>query len=269
MKQRFALGVEYDGRDWMGWQAQPGGRTIQDTLETALSRFADEPLRITAAGRTDAGVHALGQVVHFESSAVRENHAWVRGCNSLLPSSIALGWAQTVSDEFHARFSALARTYYYVLHVNAVRGAHCAGRAGWCHSELNLSDMRSAAAHLVGCHDFTSLRSSQCQARSPVKTVHRVEIVERGRFVVLCVEADAFLHHMVRNLVGCLVAVGRGRQRPEWMAEVIAARDRARAAPTYMADGLYLARVEYPAHFGIPAPAPLDAVFPGLLGADA
>jgi tRNA pseudouridine38-40 synthase len=265
MTQRYALGVQYDGREWLGWQSQPGAQTVQDTLELALSRFVDETVRVTAAGRTDSGVHAIGQVVHLDTGAVRADQSWVRATNSLLPASIAVTWARAVSEGFHARFSAIARTYYYVLHVAPVRSPHCAGRAGWCHAALDIGRMRRAAQALVGQHDFSALRSAQCQAKSPIKTVHELELLERGSFIVLRVRADAFLHHMVRNLVGCLVAVGRGREQPEWLAEVIDSRDRARAAATYAPDGLYLADVEYPAQYEIPRGGGLDAVFPGLL----
>jgi tRNA pseudouridine38-40 synthase len=221
---------------------------------------------VTAAGRTDTGVHALGQVVHFDSAAVRPAYGWVRGLNSLLPASIAVDWAQPVVDEFHARFSASARTYQYVLQVRAVRSPHLVGRAGWFYLPLDLEAMRAASAHLVGEHDFSALRSAQCQAKTPVKTVHSVEIAQRDDLMVVTLRADAFLHHMVRNVLGCLIAVGRGKYPSDWMAEVLASRDRARAAPTFMADGLYLTAVEYPPRFGLPATASLDSVFPGLGG---
>jgi tRNA pseudouridine38-40 synthase len=268
MTQRFALGVQYDGRDWLGWQSQPGARTIQDTLEAVLTQFADEPIRISAAGRTDTGVHALGQVVHFDSNAQRPAHSWVRACNSLLPASIALTWAQPVSEQFHARFSAISRTYHYVLYLDAVRPALLAGRAGWCYYRLDVPSMQSAANYLVGRHDFSALRSVQCQARSPVKTLHRLELAVRGRFLVVTLHADAFLHHMVRNIIGCLIAVGRGKNAPEWLRDVLDSRERAKAAPTFMADGLYLGQVEYPLHFGIPPSGSLYDAFAGLLEPD-
>jgi len=264
MPERFALGVQYDGRPWQGWQSQPGGQTVQDVLEGALGQFTGAPVRVTAAGRTDAGVHALGQVVHFDSAAQRPAHAWVRGLNSLLPGTIAVHWASPVPDEFHARFSAEARTYQYVLYVSPLRSPHLQGHAGWFYLPLDLKAMQRAADAILGEHDFSALRSAQCQARSPIKTLHTVTIKAVGDFVLFTLRADAFLHHMVRNLVGCLIAVGRGQYAPEWVRAVVDGRDRAKAAPTFMAAGLYLARVEYPSRFTLPAPAALGTVFPGL-----
>lgn len=264
MKQRYALGLQYDGRHWQGWQSQPGAQTIQDVLEMALARFADAPTRVTAAGRTDTGVHAFGQIVHFDTEAVRQDHAWVRGLNSLLPDSIAVRWARAVPPEFHARFSAVARTYQYILYVAPVRSAHLAGRTGWSYYPLDLAAMQSAGRCFVGRHDFSALRSAQCQAKSPVKTLHGLHLGHRDPFIVVTLRADAFLHHMVRNLMGCLIAVGRGQYPPAWAGEVLAGLDRARCAPTFMADGLYLARVEYPLQYALPLTPGLDELFPGL-----
>ncbi len=266
MTQRYALGLQYDGRDWLGWQSQPGGRTVQDSLEAALSRFADEPLRVVAAGRTDSGVHASAQVVHFDCGATRPAHAWVRGLNSLLPASIAARWVQPVDESFHARFGAISRTYHYVLYVDPIRSAHLARRAGWFYHPLDVAAMRAAASVLIGTHDFTAFRSAECQAASPVRTLHALEIEQRGRFVVLRLHADAFLHHMVRNIVGSLVSVGRGRQPVQWMAEVLQGRDRSLAAATFMPDGLYLTDVAYPERYGLPRVPGLVSAFPGLLG---
>ncbi len=266
---RIALGIQYDGRPWHGWQSQSDGHTVQDTLEQALSRFADQPLRVICAGRTDTGVHALGQVVHFDTTAVRELNGWVRGVNALLPESIVVSWAREVPDEmpndFHARFLAIARTYHYVLHVNPIRSPHLAGRAGWFYRPLDLNVMRAAAEALVGTHDFSAFRSAECQAKSPVKTLQILDIQQKQDFIAFTFRADAFLHHMVRNLVGSLIAVGQRKQTAQWLADVLQGRDRSKAAPTFMADGLYLAEVEYPAHFDIPLPPALNAVFPGLL----
>lgn len=261
---RFALGLQYDGASWQGFQSQPSGVTVQDALEAALTQFADAPVRVTAAGRTDAGVHALGQVVHFDSSARRRDDGWVRGTNSLLPASVAVRWAAPVPDTFHARFSALARTYAYVLYVDPVRSPHLEGRAGWCFRPLDLERMRAAVPAVLGEHDFSALRSAECQARSPVKTIESLTLSEKAPFVVCTVRANAFLHHMVRNLVGCLVAIGTGRQRPEWLAEVIASGDRARAAPTFAAGGLYFLSASYPDAFELPPSPGLESVFPGL-----
>jgi len=243
---RMALGVAYDGAPWLGWQTQPGGRTVQDTLEAALAAFVGAPVPTVCAGRTDTGVHAAMQVVHLDSPVVRPDHAWVRGLNAHLPPSIAVRWAQPVPDDFHARFSATARSYVYVLRVDPVRSPHWVQRAGWSFRPLDLAAMQAAGAALLGEHDFTSFRSSQCQAASPVRTMHALEIAQRGRFITVTLRANAFLHHMVRNILGCLVYVGQGRHPPEWMAEVLAARNRAVAAPTFAPGGLYLTAVEYP-----------------------
>lgn len=249
---RYALGLEYDGRSFHGWQSQPDQPTVQDVLQGALSRIAGENIAVTAAGRTDTGVHALEQVVHFDSVAERPLSAWVRGCNALLPSGIAVLWGHPVSSEFHARFSAEARSYRYVLLNRAVRPAVQFGKVGWFHAPLDLSAMQEAARHLLGEHDFSAFRSSECQAKTPVKTLHKLEVGRQGDLVFFDVTANAFLHHMVRNIVGCLVYVGKGKYPPDWLAEVLAGRDRSRAAPTFMPDGLYLRRIVYAAHWRLP-----------------
>jgi tRNA pseudouridine38-40 synthase len=264
--QRVALGVQYDGRGWSGWQSQPGGNTVQDTLEGALARFADHPIRTHAAGRTDAGVHATAQVVHFESGRERPENGWVRGVNRYLPPSVAVRWARRVDDTFHARFSAISRTYHYVLYCNPVRAPHVAGRAGWSFRPLDLSRMQEAAAILVGEHDFSAFRSIECQAKSPIKVVHALDITAHGDFVLFHIHANAFLQHMVRNLIGSLITVGRGAESVAWLAEVLASRQRALAAPTFMADGLYLTGVQYPAAFGLPPSAGIEAAYPGFAG---
>ena len=256
--------MQYDGRGWHGWQSQPHRLTVQDVLEAALTKFSDAPVRVTCAGRTDAGVHALGQVVHFDSNAQRELSGWVRGVNALLPESIAVAWAKQVDAAFDARFSATARTYHYVLLAQPVRAPHWVGRAGWTHAELDVNAMRQAARQLVGTHDFSAFRSAECQAKSPVKTLSIAKVGAYGSFVVFTVCANAFLQHMVRNMVGALIAVGRGKQQPEWIAELLQGRDRRACAPTFMPDGLYLARVAYPPVFDLPRPAMLADVFPGF-----
>ena len=263
--QRVVLGVQYDGRDWSGWQSQPGGRTVQDALEKALSTFIDAPVRTHAAGRTDSGVHATGQVVHFDCDVERSLIAWVRGVNRYLPSSIAVRSACLVPETFHARFSAMSRSYCYVLYTGPVRVPHLSGRAGWEFRPVQLEPMQQAAAMLIGEHDFSAFRSVECQAKSPVKTLHRFDIVKRGEMLVFQLRANAFLHHMVRNLIGSLLYVGQGKQPAGYLAELIEGRDRSQAAPTFMADGLYLTAVEYPAEFALPQQGPLDLVFPGLL----
>lgn len=253
---RIALGVSYDGVPWQGWQTQPNGRTVQDTLEAALARFVGRPVPTICAGRTDTGVHAAMQVVHLDTPVQRPAESWVRGINSHLPPSIAIRWAQSVADDFHARFSAHGRRYVYLLLRDRVRSPLWAGRVGWSFRPVDVEAMRVAATALLGEHDFSSFRSSQCQAASPVRTMHALDITERGRFIVFTLHANAFLHHMVRNLVGSLLYVGQGRQPADWMANLLAARNRTQAAPTFMPDGLYLAGVDYPDHFGLP---PLDA----------
>lgn len=257
--QRIALGIEYDGSRFLGWQTQPGGGAVQDALEAALTTIADAEISVTCAGRTDRGVHARGQVVHFDTSAERPDSAWVRGANALLPDSVAVVWSARVAPHFHARYSARSRTYRYVLVNRPVRPALEARYAGWFHASLDVEAMRSGARCFVGEHDFSAFRSSECQAKSPVRTVHELEIAcdPRGR-IIFTIRANAFLHHMVRNLIGTLVYIGKGKHAPRWAAEVLESRDRAKAAPTFASAGLCLERVEYEAHWNLPAMALTD-----------
>lgn len=251
--QRIALGVEYKGARYRGWQRQqPGVRSVQETLEDALSEVAAAPIALHCAGRTDCGVHATGQVVHFESPVARPLKAWVMGTNANLPSDISVTWVKPVSNEFHARFSAMARRYRYVIYNDPIRPAHLAEEVTWNHRPLRIEPMREAAQVLLGTHDFTSFRAKACQAKSAIKTIHHLRLWQSGRLIVLDIRANAFLHHMVRNIVGSLIVVGNGKQAPEWVAEVLALRDRSRAAPTFMPDGLYLARVDYPDTWALP-----------------
>ena len=249
---RLALGLEYDGRAFCGWQTQPSGCAVQDAAERALAGIAGTPVATICAGRTDTGVHALAQVIHFDPAVERPESAWVRGGNALLPPGVVFLWARPVAADFHARFSALRRRYRYVLLNRPVRPATEAGRVGWFHLPLDVERMQAAAARLVGEHDFSAFRSSECQAKSPVRVMHEVRIERHGEYVVFEFCANAFLHHMVRNLVGTLVYVGKGRQDPEWVSALLAARDRTRAAPTFDAAGLYLAGVEYDPAFALP-----------------
>ncbi len=249
---RIALGVEYDGRPYSGWQSQAEGQTVQDTLQCALSRIAAQPVAVIAAGRTDTGVHALEQVVHFETTALRPLSAWVRGVNALLPESIAVGWAHPVPVDFHARFSAQGRSYRYLLIDQPVRSALYKGRAGWFHAPLDMAAMQAAAVCLLGQHDFSAFRASQCQAKSPVKNLQQLEIRRRGKMLVFDLSADAFLHHMVRNIVGCLVYVGKGKYSADWLAEVRDKKLRSLAAPTFAPDGLYLRRIRYDQKWNLP-----------------
>lgn len=249
---RFALGLEYDGAGFSGWQSQPDGNTVQDALEAALTTIAAAPMRVVCAGRTDAGVHALTQVVHFDTPVARSPTAWVRGVNAHLPPQIAVRWAIPVAEDFHARFSALGRNYRYILLNRSVRPGVLSGKVGWCHQPLDLEAMRAAAACLIGEHDFSSFRAAECQAKSPVKTMHRFEIARAGDMIRFECAANAFLHHMVRNLVGALIYIGMGRQPVGWMTELLARRDRRAAAPTFSPCGLYLAGVVYDPYWGLP-----------------
>ncbi len=259
---RIALGVEYDGAPFCGWQSQAEGSTVQDTLQSALSQIAGdqitnehtaaEPISVIAAGRTDTGVHALEQVVHFDTQAERPLTAWVRGVNALLPPSIAVRWAHPVPDEFHARFSAHGRSYRYFLINRAVRPAIQASKVGWFHAPLDVTLMQTAAQYLLGAHDFSAFRAAQCQAKSPVKHLHQLDIHRQDEMLIFDFSADAFLHHMVRNIIGCLVYVGKGKYPPSWLSEVLASRERSLAAPTFAPDGLYLRRIKYEAKWGLP-----------------
>ncbi|KQP14333.1 tRNA pseudouridine(38-40) synthase TruA [Pseudorhodoferax sp. Leaf267] len=249
---RWALGVSYAGQAYEGWQSQASGKTVQDKLEAALGLLAQERVSTICAGRTDAGVHGLMQVVHFDTARAREATAWVRGTNAHLPGDIAVQWACPVPDQFHARGSAIARRYAYVLLESPVRPSVERGRTGWAFRPLDEAAMLAAAQLVLGEHDFTSFRAAQCQAKSPVKTLHRVDIHRRGAYWRFEFEANAFLHHMIRNLMGCLLVVGRGDQPASWMAEVLAARDRKVAAPTFSPDGLYFLGPRYEDHWGLP-----------------
>jgi tRNA pseudouridine38-40 synthase len=256
---RLALGISYSGQGYEGWQSQASGNTLQDRLETALSCFAAQPVATVCAGRTDAGVHGLMQVVHFDTELHREEFSWVRGTNRFLPADIAVQWAVPAPDEFHARASAKARRYAYVLLESPVRPSVEAGRVGWVFRPLERDAMEQAVQALLGEHDFTSFRASGCQARSPVKTMNRIAITRRGAYWRFEFEANAFLHHMIRNIMGCLLVIGQGHQRPDWMAQVLAARDRKAAAPTFSPDGLYFLGPVYDAHWGLPdTPAAYD-----------
>jgi tRNA pseudouridine38-40 synthase len=263
-RMRIALGLEYDGSRFLGWQTQPGGGTVQDALQAALGTIAGTEVGVTCAGRTDRGVHAFEQVVHFDVGVTRPESAWVRGVNAVLPDSIAVQWAREMPAEFHARYAARARTYRYVLLNRAVRPALATRHAGWFHHPLDVAAMRAGARHFVGEHDFSAFRSAECQAPSPVRTLFALEIEARGERIDFVLRANAFLHHMVRNVVGTLVYVGAGRQPPSWVAEVLQSRERARAAPTFAAEGLYLERVEYEPHWGLPRRAQGQQAIPVL-----
>jgi tRNA pseudouridine38-40 synthase len=253
---RLALGVSYNGQPYLGWQSQPSGQTIQDQLEKALSKFCDQRVLTHCAGRTDTGVHGLMQVVHLDTPLERDMHSWVRGTNRYLPSDIAVQWVQEVPDTFHARGSAVARRYVYVLLESPVRPALESGRVGWSFRPLDATAMREAAQHLLGEHDFSSFRASACQALSPVKKLHRIDIHRRGPYWRFEFDGNAFLHHMIRNIMGCLVYVGQGMHPPSWLREVIDARNRDAAAPTFSPDGLYFAGPIYGPEWGLPTTTP-------------
>ena len=261
---RIALGLQYDGTRFVGWQTQPSQNTVQDKVELAINAFIGDsqphanPIRVTAAGRTDTGVHALGQVVHFDCGVERDLWSWVRGLNSFLPSDVVVNWAQNVDDSFDARFSAFERSYVYALHVGPCRAPTVASRAGYlmlaADKWLDIAAMQMAAQCLLGEHDFSSFRSSECQSKTPIKTVYGIHRLDQQPWVYIVVRANAFLHHMVRNLVGSLLAIGQGKQPAGWLSQVLEAKSRQSAAPTFAPDGLYLARVGYPAEHHIPAP---------------
>ena len=249
---RIALGIEYNGTSFRGWQIQPAGGTVQDALQGALAKVAGGRVEVVCAGRTDAGVDATGQIVHFDTDLDRPLTAWVRGVNTFLPASVAVRWAHPVADEFHARFSAYARRYRYLLLNRPQRPGVQSGRVGWCHQPLDVVRMQAAAEALLGEHDFSSFRAAECQAKSPQKTMHVAQVRRVGEVIVFDFEASAFLHHMVRNLVGSLVYIGQGRQPADWMQTLLEVRDRRVAAPTFAAEGLYLVGVRYEAHWGLP-----------------
>ncbi len=250
---RLALGISYNGGAYQGWQSQLSGLTVQDKLEKALGRFTNQPrLSTLCAGRTDAGVHGLMQVVHFDTPLQRTESSWVRGTNAHLPSDIAVQWAREVPSEFHCRASAISRRYTYIVLESPVRPSLDVGRVGWVYRALNEQAMIDAATRLLGEHDFSSFRASSCQALSPVKKMQRIDITRRGAYWRFEFEANAFLHHMIRNIMGCLVAIGLGKYAPAWIEEILAARNRVVASPTFSPDGLYFVGPRYDAHWGLP-----------------
>jgi len=250
---RFAVGLEYDGRAYSGWQFQPGLNTVQDAVQRALSRVADSPVDCVCAGRTDAGVHARAQVVHFDSDAARNERAWRLGANSYLPNDVSVAWVREVAPHFHARFSATARSYSYHIFNRDSRSALEFGRATWERRPLDAPRMHSAAQVLLGEHDFSAFRAIECQSKSPVRKVEHLDVRRAADSVTIEITANAFLHHMVRNVAGLLMSIGHGESPPERVAAVLAGRDRKVNAATAPPDGLYLAAVRYPSEFGLPA----------------
>lgn len=257
---RIAVGVEYDGSDFSGWQSQDGQRTVQAGVEAALSKVADHALRVVCAGRTDTGVHATSQVIHFESPAERSMRSWVLGGNANLPRDVNFLWAQGVEEDFHARFSARRRRYRYVILNRWVRPAILRSRVTWHHKPLDTQLMGLGAEHLIGEHDFSTFRALGCQAKSPVRTVYSLDVTRAGEYVYIDIEANAFLHHMVRNIAGVLMSVGSGERAPAWVAELRDLRDRTLGGVTAPPDGLYLVKVAYDPQHGLPE-APLLPVY--------
>ncbi|MGL1958123.1 MAG: tRNA pseudouridine(38-40) synthase TruA [Colwellia sp.] len=257
---RYALGIEYDGKNYCGWQRQKNVVSVQQKLEQALSKIADEPIEVICAGRTDTGVNATNQVVHFETNKIRKDVAWTLGVNTHLPKDIAVTWVTAVSDEFHARFSATARRYRYIIYNYRLRPAILSNGISHYHYPLDEKLMQQGAQYLVGRHDFTSFRTVHCQSHSPIRTIHHCEITRQGDFIIVDVKANAFLHHMVRNIVGSLMRVGQSQQTTRWIKEVLEQKNRCLAGATALPEGLYFVGVDYPEHFEIPK-RPLGPLF--------
>lgn len=250
---RFALGIDYEGTHYRGWQTQQEGvPSIQSTIEDVLSRIADHPVIIHAAGRTDAGVHASGMVAHFDTHAIRGHKSWLLGSNTWLPKDIALRWIHPVSEDFHARFKAVARRYRYIIFNSGQRSSQLAGKVTWHYHPLNFERMKIAANYLVGQHNFNSFRAVGCQSRNPNRHVHFLHLTKRGSFIILDIQADGFLHHMVRNIAGVLMAIGEGKAEPEWVQELLRVQDRTQGGVTASGSGLYFVDALYPPEFELP-----------------
>jgi tRNA pseudouridine38-40 synthase len=249
---RVAVGVEYNGGAYRGWQQQSSARSVQATLEHALSGIADERVELICAGRTDSGVHAREQVAHFDTRAIRSSTAWLLGTNGALPADISVSWVRAVPDHFHARYSALTRSYRYLILNRSARSALFAGRALLVHQPLDTQAMQAGAQWLIGEHDFSAFRSSECQSHSPIRDLQSLQVTRSGPWVAIDVTANAFLHHMVRTIAGLLVSIGRGRASPELAREQLQSRQRSKGAATAAAHGLYLWKVQYPPQFGLP-----------------
>ncbi len=259
-KMRYALGIEYDGSNYHGWQRQKNVVSVQQKIEKALSKIANEPIEVICAGRTDTGVNATNQVIHFETEQVRKDVAWTLGVNTNLPKDIAVSWVHQVNDDFHARFSATARRYRYIIYNNPLRSAILSKGISFYHYPLDEKLMHQAAQHLVGQHDFTSFRTVHCQSHSPVRTLIHCNVSRKGDYVILDVKGNAFLHHMVRNIAGSLMRVGQELQTTAWIKEVLEAKNRCLAGMTAASAGLYFVDVDYPAEFGLPK-RPLGPLF--------
>jgi tRNA pseudouridine38-40 synthase len=255
---RIVLGVEYDGSGFSGWQWQPDKRSIQQTLEQALSKVADQPVTVMCAGRTDAGVHAFEQVVHFDVDVKRELHAWMLGGNSNLPDDVKIIWIKAAVGDFHARYSAVARFYRYIILNRPAKPALQHGRVTWCYNPLDADKMHQAAQYLIGNHDFSSFRAQGCQSKSPWRIMHFIDVYRQGDQVIMDISANAFLHHMVRNIAGVLMAIGMGKQSVDWTRELLEVKSRKLGGITASPEGLYLGAVYYPEHYGIAKHAVFD-----------
>jgi tRNA pseudouridine38-40 synthase len=249
---RIALCLEYDGQDYCGWQSQPAGCGIQDALERALAVLALHKVRVITAGRTDTGVHALSQVVHFDTETIRPEESWVRGVNAHLHRTLRVQWAKNVDPRFHARFDAQARSYQYLLVNQATAPSILAGKAGWFHLPLNVSHMQEAASYLLGEHDFSAFRAADCQAKSPIKHLYQADIQTIDKYLIFSFSGNAFLHHQVRNMLGALIYIGKGKYPPSHIKTLLDAQDRTMSPPTFSPDGLYLTGVKYEAMWGLP-----------------
>jgi tRNA pseudouridine38-40 synthase len=249
---RYVLCVEYEGKNYFGWQRQKEVISVQQTVEQALSKIANENIEIVCAGRTDTGVNATNQIIHFDTNHDRKNVAWTLGVNSKLPNDIAIKWAQPIAESFHARFSAVARRYRYIIYNSPYRSAIMSQGLSFCPHPLNEKLMHQAAQVLVGENNFNSFRTVHCQAHSPIRTVKHCHVSRQGNYVIIDIKANAFLHHMVRNIAGSLMRVGREIEKPAWIAEVLAAQDRTVAGMTAPSAGLYFVEVEYPDEYKLP-----------------
>jgi tRNA pseudouridine38-40 synthase len=250
---KIALGLTYDGSSFCGWQSQPSGCGVQDALEAAIASIAQHDIRVHAAGRTDTGVHALGQVVHFETNALRPMSAWVRGVNAKLPATVRVEWAQAVDNDFHARFSAHSRSYQYLLYNAPVASALMFSKAGWFHLPLDYAAMQTAIRYFVGEHDFSAFRASECQAKSPVRTITQASVESAGNYFIFSFSANAFLQHQVRNMLGALIYVGKGAHSPDYIKALLLKRDRTLSPPTFSPNGLYLTGVGYDKQWDLPS----------------
>jgi len=253
--RRFALCIEYAGKNYKGWQSQKFDNlpTVQEHVEVALSKIANHPVKVVCAGRTDTGVNGTYQIIHFDSHAQRDMRAWVLGANSQLPEDIAVQWAVPVDDSFHARFSAMSRRYRYIIYSNPVMPAILAKGVTWTHKPLNVDDMQQAAQYLRGEHDFSSYRAVACQAKTAVRTISAINVYTHGELIVVDVQANAFLHHMIRNIAGVLISIGAGEAEPVWALDVLEAKDRRKGGVTAPPHGLYFVDVKYPDEYHLPA----------------